>query len=97
MSLPGQPPPAFARHEVVLAPGDVRAYLAAEWRDALVVVEQGTLELVGVSGTRRRLERGALLWLAGLPLRALRNPGPSRTVIVGISRRPMSSPPAGRL
>ena len=63
-----------------------RPYVAAEWRDALVVVEQGSLELVGLSGTRRRLERGAILWLWGLPLHALRNPGSVNTRIVGISR-----------
>ncbi len=88
MSLLGRPlPPAFVRREVILAPDAERAYVAAEWRDALVVVEQGSLELVGLSGTRRRLEGGAILWLWDLPLRALRNPGSVNTRIVGISRR----------
>jgi hypothetical protein len=88
VSLLGRPlPSAFVRCEVVLAPGAERAYVAAEWRDALVVVEEGSLQLVGLSGTRRRLECGAILWLAGLPLRALRNPGSVNTRIVGISRR----------
>jgi hypothetical protein len=80
-------PPAFVRREVVLAPDAERAYVAAEWRDALVIVEEGSLELVGLSGTRRRLECGAILWLWGLPLRSLRNPGSVNTRIVGISRR----------
>ncbi len=80
-------PPAFVRHEVVLAPGAERGYVAAEWRDALVIVEQGSLELVGLSGTCRRLECGAVLWLAGLPLRALRNRGSVNTRIVGVARR----------
>jgi hypothetical protein len=98
VSLLGRPlPPAFVRCEVVLAPDAERAYVAAEWQDALVVVEEGSLELIGLSGTRRRLERGAILWLWGLPLRALSNPGTVDTRIVGISRRPMSSAPAGRL
>jgi hypothetical protein len=88
VSLLGRPlPPAFVRREIVLAPGGERAYVAAEWRDALVFVEQGSLELVGRSGTRRRLECGATLWLWDLPLRALRNPGSVNTRIVGISRR----------
>jgi hypothetical protein len=95
VSLLGRPlPPAFVQREVVLAPGAERAYVAAEWRGALVIVEQGSLELVGLNGTRRRLECGAVLWLSGLPLRALRNPGTVRTSIVGISRKPMSSAPA---
>lgn len=94
MSLLDRPlPPAFVRREVVLAPGAERAYVAAEWRDGLVIVEQGSLELVGSSGTRRRLECGAVLWLAGLPVRALHSPGPTTTVVVGISRRPMNPPP----
>ena len=79
--------PAFVQREVVLAPGAERAYVAAEWRDALVIVEQGSLEVVGFSGACRRLECGAVLWLAGLPLRALRNPGSVNTTIVAISRR----------
>jgi hypothetical protein len=88
VSLLGRPlPPAFVRREVVLAPGAERAYVAAEWRDALVIVEQGSLELVGSSGIRRRLESGAILWLWDLPLRALGNPGSVNTRIVGISRR----------
>ena len=89
MSLLGRPlPPAFVRREVVLAPDAERAYVGAEWRDALVVVEQGSIELVGLSGARRRLECGAILWLWDLPLRALRNPGSVNTRIVAISRRP---------
>ena len=88
MSLLGRPlPPAFVRREVILAPGAERAYVAAEWRDALVIVEQGELELVALGGTRRRLGCGAILWLWGLPLRVLRNPGSVNTRIVGISRR----------
>jgi len=84
----GRPlPPAFVEREVVLAPGAERAYVAAEWRDALVIVEQGSLELVGVIGACRRLECGAVLWLTGLPLRALRNPGSVNTTIVAVSRR----------
>ncbi len=88
MTQLGRPlPPAFVRREVVLAPDAERAYVAAEWRDALVIVEEGSLELVGLRGTRRRLECGAILWLWDLPLRSLRNPGAVNTRIVGISRR----------
>ena len=88
MTLLDRPlPPAFVRREVVLAPDAERAYVAAEWCDALIIVEEGSLELVGLSGTRRRLECGAILWLWGLPLRALRNPGSVNTRIVGFSRR----------
>ncbi len=79
--------PAFRRREITIPPGGSRAYDAAEWRDALVVVERGTIELVGVSGGRRRLERDAVLWLSGLPLRALHNPGDEPAVLAALTRR----------
>ena len=55
-------------------------------RDALVVVEQGRIELEAMGGGRRTFERGAVLWLVGLPLRALHNHGPGRAVMVAFTR-----------
>jgi hypothetical protein len=81
-------PPAFELRVVAVAPGSERPYDAAEWRDALVVVEEGEIELEALSGSRRRLPLGAVLWLAGLPLRALHNPGPETTLLAAVSRRP---------
>jgi hypothetical protein len=94
ISFLGKPiPRAFVLHEVTLAPGGAHRYVEAEWRDALVVVEQGAIELECTAGRRRRFERGAVLWLAGLPLRALHNAGSEPAVVVGVSRRQA----AGRL
>jgi hypothetical protein len=72
---------------VELAPGSERPYDPAEWRDAIVTVQCGELELVGVEGTCLRLGTGAVLWLAGLPLLALRNPSEGPTLINSVSRR----------
>lgn len=80
-------PPEMVRRVVTLAPGERCAYRAEDWADALVVVEDGAIELEAESGDRRRLARGAVLWLVGLPLRALHNVGRHPAVIVAVSRR----------
>jgi hypothetical protein len=76
----------FTVRAVALAPGDERAFDESEWRDALVVVQCGEVELRGVGGTRRRFARGAMLWLDGVPLRALHNPGDEPAVLRAVSR-----------
>jgi len=84
---------------VVVAPGHTLPYDQAAWRDAIVVVEDGALELECLGGSRQRLVRGDLLWLTRLPLRALHNPGRDPAVLTVVSRRraPMSSGPTGCL
>jgi hypothetical protein len=87
LSLLGRPlPPAFELHVVVVPPGGARPFDAAEWRDALVVVERGEIELEWLSGERRRLGTGAVLWLDGLSLRALHNRRREPAVLVAASR-----------
>ena len=71
----------FDVRRVAVAPGCALAYDEADWRGALVVVE-----LEGLGGGCRTFERGAVLWLAGLPLRALHNHGPERAVMVAFTR-----------
>jgi len=74
LNLLGRPVPSgFDVRVVVLWPGCERPYQAAEWRDALVEVDRGQVDLEFCSGARRRFGPGDLLWLAGLGLRALRN------------------------
>ena len=65
-------PDEFDVRRVVVTPGAERLFVEAEWRDAIVVVESGGLELESSSGPRWRFGRGDVLWLIGLPLRALR-------------------------
>ena len=84
-------PPAFQRRVFELAPGEVRPFVASDWADALVLVDAGDLELECLAGGRRAFPRGSVLSLAGLGLRALRNPGPEVLVLTAVSRRPMSS------
>jgi hypothetical protein len=79
-------PPRFALRVVVVAPGDDRAYHEAEWRDAIVVVEHGEIELECLRGGRRSFGSGTVLWLAGLPLRTLSNRGSEPVVLSAVSR-----------
>jgi hypothetical protein len=76
----------FRLRTVAVSPGAERVYDSEEWRDALVVVEHGELELEAVSGARCRFGHGDMLWLVGLPLRALRNGGTETVVLAAVSR-----------
>ena len=77
----------FARRHVVLDAGASRPYEEAEWDDALVIVKRGEIDLECCAGGRMRFVAGDMLWLTGLPLRELRNPGPDPVALVAISRR----------
>jgi hypothetical protein len=77
----------FEVRVLVISPGCGRGYDEAEWRDALVEIESGVLELEFTSGTRQRFGSGDVLWLAGLPIRALHNPGLEPCTVVAASRR----------
>ena len=52
----------------------------------IVVVQAGAIELVGLSGRGFRFEQGGILWLAGLPLQALRNTDAEPVVLVALRR-----------
>jgi quercetin dioxygenase-like cupin family protein len=79
--------PAFVLWAIAVAPGCERPYDEAEWRDAIVSIACGEIELESSSGRRRRVRTGDVLWLTGLPLRALRNDGAEPAVLVAVSRR----------
>ena len=84
--LPGDGP-GFRRRTVVLSPGESRPSGDADWRDAVVVVERGDVELECAAGGRRRFSGGAVLWLAGIDLRVLHNVGDEAVVLLAVSRR----------
>jgi hypothetical protein len=88
-AVPVVPPDSarFARRTVVLDPGTSRPYDNAEWHDAVVVVECGTVDLECTAGGRRRFTAGAVLWLTGISLRALHNAGVDPVVLVAVTRR----------
>jgi glyoxylate utilization-related uncharacterized protein len=76
----------FDRRVVSVPPGGVLAYDEADWRDALVLVVRGEIQ-VESRGRRERFARGAVLSLAGLPLRALHNEGAEPAELVAVRRR----------
>jgi hypothetical protein len=88
LAVLGRPlPGSFERRVVVTAPGRQRAFDDAEWRDALVVVERGEIELGCQGGTCWRFGRCDVLWVIGLPVRTPHNPGREPAVLAAVPRR----------
>jgi hypothetical protein len=82
----------FERRTVSVPPGGALDYDQADWRDALVLVVRGEIEL-----GRERFGRGSVLSLAGLRLRALHNRGAEPAELVAVRRRRAArAEPAGR-
>ena len=50
------------------------------------MIERGEVDLCCVRGGRRRFAQGAILFLEGLALTALHNPGLEDVVLVALSR-----------
>jgi hypothetical protein len=72
---------------IVVPPRGERLYDREEWRDVLVVVGSGSIELESQHGVRRQFERFALLVLTDRRLRRLLNPGARPAILLAISRR----------
>ncbi|MET0326712.1 MAG: hypothetical protein ABW122_02150 [Ilumatobacteraceae bacterium] len=81
-------PASFVHRVVTIPAGDVRAYEAEEWRDAIVVVDRGEVELEAIDGERHRFAAGAVVWLDGVLLRWIRSGSAEAAVLVAVSRRP---------
>jgi quercetin dioxygenase-like cupin family protein len=79
---------AFDLRVTVIPPGGQEAYREADWRDALVLVESGEVELECEGGSRERFGPGDVVCLAQLPLRALHNRGHEPALLVAVSRLP---------
>lgn len=95
MAGDGDPPditgrlwPTFVVRRVVLTGGSSQPFDESVWRDALVIVEHGAVELETMSGSRRSFGVGDVLWLTGLNLRTLHNRGPEDAVLASVSRPP---------
>jgi hypothetical protein len=71
---------------LILEPGDAVDVQAADWSDALVVVERGCLQIECDSGARAVFEPGAVLALTLLELRRLRSVGTTALVVSAVSR-----------
>jgi quercetin dioxygenase-like cupin family protein len=78
---------AFERRVVLLDPGAVHPVVPAEWRDALVELVQGEISLELSDGRRHPVADGDVLWLYGLPVRAVHNIGADVAVVVAVRRR----------
>ncbi len=88
LEIGGRVWPTFIARRVVLAGCSSQRFDEAQWRDALVVVERGTVEVETMSGLRRAFGVGDILWLTGLNLRALHNPSVEDAVLAAVSRPP---------
>jgi CRP-like cAMP-binding protein len=84
-------PPGFEVRAVEVEAGGHRIYHEGEWSDALVVVGRGEIELESLGGATLSFRRGALLWLEGLPLRALHNRGREPALLLAVSRDEFSA------
>ena len=76
----------FQRRVVVVGPGEVRRYDAAEWRDAIVTVNGGAIDVEPERGAPVRFVSGDVVALDGLALRALANGGADPAVLVAVRR-----------
>jgi hypothetical protein len=84
--LAREPPPGFRLRVLIIAPMGTHPYRGTEWRDALVVIERGEVQLERLDGSLWTFTSGAVLWLAGLPLRALHNRREDVAVLAAVSR-----------
>src|SRR5262249_48988435 len=66
---------------IIIPPGSERPYRAAEWHDALIRVERGSVELHSSTGQRLRLSKGAILSLDRLAPRAISNHSSTAAVL----------------
>ena len=83
------------RRVVTVAPGDVLPPHITCWRDAIVSVEQGEMEMVGPGGHVLHLRAGALLLLDGVEHVEVRNTGTGPLVLAAIRRRESDPHPSG--
>jgi hypothetical protein len=79
-------PAGFSKHVLRVAPGLELGSEATCLPDAIIVVEQGALEVECRSGVRRRFARGSILAVAGLPGSRLRSVGSEPLVLMAVAR-----------
>jgi hypothetical protein len=95
LSFLGHPvPPSFVVRLVTIPAGTSLDVDEAAWRDAIVVLEAGALEVECVHGGRRSFDVGATMWLAGLDLKTLHSTGAEAVVLTAVSRRAEPEDPA---
>ena len=85
-------PPGCRSSCLVISPADGLDYDERQWVGAVVVVEHGHLQLECRSGEQACFGEGAILWLTGLNLRRIINPGLTPLVLRSIRRAPGARP-----
>jgi hypothetical protein len=81
-------PRLFLARSVTVAAGCELPYEHGDWADAIVLVQQGEIELECLGGTRSCFGAGALLCFDSLPLRTLRNASGEPALLIAVSRFP---------
>ncbi len=84
--FPESLPEGFSRRVFRAAPGREFRLEPARVPDAILVVEQGELELECRTGACRRFGRGSMIPIARLPVAHLRSVGTRPLVLVAVSR-----------
>jgi hypothetical protein len=79
-------PDGYSRRVLRVAPGFELSPEPECFRDAIVVVEGGELELECGSGSRRRFGPGSLIAIAPFSIAHLRSVGADTLVLVAVSR-----------
>jgi hypothetical protein len=82
----GPLPEGFSRRVFRVAPGLELGTNSHDLHEALMLVEQGELELECRAGTRRRFGHGSMIAIAGLPVARVRSVGTRSLVLVAVSR-----------
>lgn len=80
-------PRGVRRRVVILLEGDAVTYRSDEWHEALIVLEEGEIEIECLTGHRITFKQGGVFCLNRLKARLLRNIGPGAAVLVAVSRR----------
>ena len=71
----------------ILYAGTETAYHPDDWKDSIVEIESGAVEIKTRDGATLEFRSGDVFWLAGLPVRALHNRGDIPAVLVTATRR----------
>jgi quercetin dioxygenase-like cupin family protein len=80
------PPEGFCRRVFRVAPGLELGMDSSDLHGAIVLVEQGELELECRTGARRRFGHGSMLAIARPPVARIRGVGTAMLVLVAVSR-----------
>ena len=78
---------SFVKSTVMVEPGRALPYDPDQWRDAIVFVTAGQIEIECEQGLVERFGRGDILCFACLRLRAVRSTGSMPARLLAISRR----------